>query len=881
MEGQSSGTTPACVAGSVLSENTSCAIGCKKGFSVADASTSSILGTYNCNSANGKLAAAFKPAGTATTCACKLPSSLGAAVIGNGALPCSGNQILDFGKSCSVGCATGFSTVAGTTSYSCDKVTGLTLATLICSVEPCTLPALLNPGVTGDGVMSAGGCVPGMTLQPGGICRVQCGAGHNEMGGTKQFNCNQGQLVQATLTCSAKPCQLPVLFSLGVEPATVNGCTPGVQLFDGQQCSVQCSATQGYSSRGGTTMFSCEKGNLVTPNLKCTTDTCVVPAMPTYLQGSGANGCIVGARLNSAAGCQVECMSGMTPVGTGTTSYRCYGGVLTAPTLQCESSPCKIPAVLGDGVEGLTLERGHHLQLAEGVSFPLCVPGNTMMARTSCVVQCAPGYVTVGGNFMYTCDEKSVLARASLQCAPSSCTITQLGEGMIAAAGASSPGCDLVNGQKQLKAGESCAVQCNPNGWRLRPSSSNSNVGFYTCSSKLTPGTTVRTLQEPDLQCIPFLLTVAPSFAPVAACPYAKDAFCFDGLYPCAQCCTTGQNVFGASCWDGIYSYKRCCNYGSGTAAPTFTPVAMFSADSTCPYERDSVCFDGTYPCEQCCTTGLSIRGDSCWDGYYTKSRCCKGATEVVPPPTPSPTNFPAEEVLSLGLTPAPVYAPALTCPFALDNECFSSTYPCEQCCRTDKSVWGDSCWDEVYTKERCCRGAAPPPPPTAAPFAFIQPPVFFPPPATLAPVAALSCTNMYDACFFWAQIGHCSPTSESYQFVYSSCPGSCNPGCRSSRRTLEGIDSRGHRFQDMRLTTNTQGELVDSRGRSLPKPGPKSQPDESSPISVGAIVGICAAVIGVFAIIVLVVIKLRDFQKNSADTEMRSSEIQSERVSV
>jgi hypothetical protein len=49
----------------------------------------------------------------------------------------------------------------------------------------------------------------------------------------------------------------------------------------------------------------------------------------------------------------------------------------------------------------------------------------------------------------------------------------------------------------------------------------------------------------------------------------------------------------------------------------------------------------------------------------------------------------------------------------------------------------------------------------------------------------------------------------------------------------------------------------------------------------VGAIVGICAAVIGVFAIIVLVVIKLRDFQKNSADTEMRSSEIQSERVSV
>ena len=50
----------------------------------------------------------------------------------------------------------------------------------------------------------------------------------------------------------------------------------------------------------------------------------------------------------------------------------------------------------------------------------------------------------------------------------------------------------------------------------------------------------------------------------VTAQPTLMDAFkcersCFDGIYDCETCCTTGLGLNGASCWDGIYTPESCC----------------------------------------------------------------------------------------------------------------------------------------------------------------------------------------------------------------------------------------------------------------------------------------------------------------------------------
>ena len=39
----------------------------------------------------------------------------------------------------------------------------------------------------------------------------------------------------------------------------------------------------------------------------------------------------------------------------------------------------------------------------------------------------------------------------------------------------------------------------------------------------------------------------------------AKDLSCFDAVYECASCCSTGRARTGAPCWDAVYTPTRCC----------------------------------------------------------------------------------------------------------------------------------------------------------------------------------------------------------------------------------------------------------------------------------------------------------------------------------
>merc|ERR1711998_368397 len=69
--------------------------------------------------------------------------------------------------------------------------------------------------------------------------------------------------------------------------------------------------------------------------------------------------------------------------------------------------------------------------------------------------------------------------------------------------------------------------------------------------------------------------------------------------------------------------------------------------------------------------------------------------------PTSAPTFAP------LPSSPKPEWSGGdeLTCPYAADSTCFDTwMYPCEQCCTTGLGANKQSCFNDVYTIERCCK---------------------------------------------------------------------------------------------------------------------------------------------------------------------------------
>ena len=161
-----------------------------------------------------------------------------------------------------------------------------------------------------------------------------------------------------------------------------------------------------------------------------------------------------------------------------------------------------------------------------------------------------------------------------------------------------------------------------------------------------------------------------------------------------------------------------------------------------CPMSKDDTCFDANYTCSSCCATEKAVNGALCWDGVFTKARCCENteATQQVNTPPAAP----------------PTYTPPAGTPIcAKDPSCFDANYECTGCCSTGLAKNGVSCWDSVYTIEKCCHSMGTP--------AVVAPTT----PAVVAPTGDV---DQFPECPLWAELGQCA----LHEFMRKTCPISC-----------------------------------------------------------------------------------------------------------
>ena len=80
----------------------------------------------------------------------------------------------------------------------------------------------------------------------------------------------------------------------------------------------------------------------------------------------------------------------------------------------------------------------------------------------------------------------------------------------------------------------------------------------------------------------------------------AKDLSCFDQIYSCDICCSTGQNSAGLPCWTGKFNPAMCCAVANSNAVSLFA-MERPTADQTF-VKKESV-----KPLLQSTSGGLSI----------------------------------------------------------------------------------------------------------------------------------------------------------------------------------------------------------------------------------------------------------------------------------
>ena len=316
---------------------------------------------------------------------------------------------------------------------------------------------------------------------------------------------------------------------------------------------------------------------------------------------------------------------------------------------------------------------------------------------------------------------------------------------------------------------KACSATCGP-GTQSRLCTATGLFQFRNCDAGSCPSATGAPPKTPA----PAVVTNLPT--PLCE----RDPQCFDSVFGCSECCTTGKAMSpansnpGKTCWDATYTPNRCCNvpFGSTVAplvaqtstAPTTFPVVtpqtntpIYPQSSSCPYVRDPMCFDNTYRCEPCCSTGKTLGGVTCWDYSFTQARCCLSTTNTE---AATGTGMPSYYVTTAMPSVSSVGA------YVKDSKCFDETFPAYQCCLgPGLNIKGVSCWDATYTFARCCVSTqAPITLATRAP--------------SLAPVASVlsSCSDAAQyaqSCSAWVQLGYC--TNPTYMpFMRTSCARSC-----------------------------------------------------------------------------------------------------------
>jgi len=386
---------------------------------------------------------------------------------------------------------------------------------------------------------------------------------------------------------------------------------------------------------------------------------------------------------------------------------------------------------------------------------------------------------------------------------------------------------------------------------------------------------------------------VPATAAPVSTFGYsefdvcAKEPACFDALYTCASCCSTGFTSPGTgswSCWNAIYNENVCCNSQSGTPAPS-QPYLYTAPETAVPVGvetcmKDWTCFDEVYTCSACCTTGVATDGSNCWDSSFTPSRCCSTQSQQAQIQTPGQQL----------LTPTIVQGQCVE----KDPNCFNERYTCQSCCTTGKNVEDQPCWFAGYTQTRCCGNVlsiattnAPVffqqpvftpvfQPPVFQPPVF-QPPVFQPPafqPPVFQPPTNFGCVDNYPTlCPQWAAIGQCAINS----VVQQNCPIACGTcvGRRSEPAAID-YDSRGHpSVLGVRYSFSEDGKkLIDSRGHTTPDAETffsQKRPASSDSSSLGLALGLGGAGVAILVAAIAVFVGIKKYKSAPSEGTTQS----------
>ena len=216
---------------------------------------------------------------------CSMPSYGSHVENTGGSSKCPTGSALSSGKGCEVKCRSGYyNSNSGTNIYSCSADGKRTDATLVCSTTSCTLPSFGN-----EVVGTTQSCFAHATLATGAECTVECASGYSPNSGSTTYKCTNGLLTKnPSLTCSPKTCTLP---PFGTNTNTKEGSCTGTTLTGvspGNTCTAVCD-TPRYIKTGGTGLYSCHLGNLISSPLTCTPSPCTLPN--SYGSNVDSDGC--------------------------------------------------------------------------------------------------------------------------------------------------------------------------------------------------------------------------------------------------------------------------------------------------------------------------------------------------------------------------------------------------------------------------------------------------------------------------------------------------------------------------------------------------------------------------------------------------------------
>lgn len=722
LEGKTRASVAGCIVGTQIQSGDRCGVQCLTGYDELVAGTAATA-NYVCT--NGVLT---QPSLTCTPGSCTFPAMPEGTKPSSTATKCEANKVMKHNEICSIECdANNGYTLAGViTTYICafKKITTTNVvdaAANLCKKRQCQVPLFDD---TVNGLEYVATAVP--TLDPTYV------------------------IYKTTNSPTITPTGFDRFVSLGVttkfdsvDPQNPTLCKAQSKMEQGQKCRARCKDGWQNYKPSPTTGDPWPDANKIANEqpvecssqapflfkdgywpFNCRPKSCAMPQQFNLeLQGGGWPFCQPGSMLESGSSCTVKCSPGYVATG-GNDKFSCVEGKLTSATLECSPvSSCKLPLLFAAGVEGGTSNLNWGAATSRtypgtNTQYPNvpCRNNGLLPGGTRCYVRCVAGFAplysdkytsTVSDPRSYYECVQNTLVPPSLLCSTASfvtitatCPNTNPNDQVPYERLLQDAGSILIAPLQQI--GLTVAGRGDSKfevRWTVPADEKAKDVlALISEGARLRLPKTVE-----DLGC-----TVTTSNLIAATCVYQKDSLCFDSLYPCESCCTTDKGKNGVSCWDELYTKFKCCKGVSApqtatptTASPTASPVEFSSFFTKPPSPTLAMlnCFDYFYPKDQCCTVGRGILGDTCWNGQFSAPKCCDTTSVVNIVKTPSPTFY----------IPDVTFSPTFGCPYERDRACFNANYPCKQCCETGISKVGadysGSCWDALYSYERCCLG--------------------------------------------------------------------------------------------------------------------------------------------------------------------------------